>query len=181
VVLTSSVRCPSGVAAEQARRRGLTLGHVYSHALKGYSAVMSAADAQALRADPRVAYITPDRPVHVDQQTLPTGIDRVDGELSSVVSGDGAGSVDVDVAVIDTGIDLTHPDRNVVGGVNCSIGRSFNDGNGRGSHVAGIIGARDNDLGVVGVAPVGGAGPQLRRLGHLRQRHLRGGLSDRPL
>jgi subtilisin len=153
VVLKDSVRSPSAVAAEQAQTRGLAVGHVYRHALKGYSATMSVADAQALRADPRVAYVTPDRPVHLDQQTLPTGIDRIDGELSSTVSGNGAGSVNVDVAVIDTGIDLTHPDLNVAGGVNCSTGRSFNDGNGHGSHVAGIIGARDNDLGVVGVAP----------------------------
>jgi subtilisin family serine protease len=153
VVFKDSVRSPSAVASEQARSRGLAVGYVYRHALKGYSAVMTAADAQALRADARVASVTPDRPVHVDQQVLPTGIDRVDGELSSTVSGNGAGSVNVDVAVIDTGIDLTHPDLNVAGGVNCSTGRSFNDGNGHGSHVAGIIGARDNDIGVVGVAP----------------------------
>jgi len=71
------------------------------------------------------------------------------------VSGDGAGSVNVDVAVavVDTGIDLTHPDLNVAGGVNCATGRSFNDCNGHGSHVAGTITARDNDIGVVGVAP----------------------------
>jgi subtilisin family serine protease len=153
VVLNGSVGSPGAVAAEQAQARGLTVGHVYRHALKGYSAVMTAANAQGLRADPRVASVTPDRPVQIDQQVLPTGIDRVDGELSSTTSGDGAGSVDVDVAVIDTGIDLTHPDLNVAGGVNCAPGRSFNDSNGHGSHVAGIIAARDNDLGVVGVAP----------------------------
>jgi subtilisin family serine protease len=152
-VFKGSIGSPGAVAAEQAQTRELAVGHVYRHALKGYSATMSAADAQTLRADPRVANVTPDRPVHLDQQTLPTGIDRIDGELSSTVSGNGAGSVNVDVAVIDTGIDLTHPDLNVAGGVNCSTGRSFNDGNGHGSHVAGIIGARDNDLGVVGVAP----------------------------
>jgi len=153
VVLRGSVGSAGAVAAEQARARGLVVDHVYSRALKGYSATMSAADAQVLRADPRVAYVSQDRPVHIDAQVLPTGIDRVDGELSSTVSGNGAGSVDVDVAVIDTGIDITHPDLNVVGGVNCSTGKSFNDGNGHGSHVAGTIGAKDNDIGVVGVAP----------------------------
>jgi subtilisin len=153
VVLKGSVGSPGAVAAEQAQARGLTVGHVYRHALKGYSAAMTAADAQALRADPRVASVTPDHPVHLDQQVLPTGIDRVDGELSSTVSGDGAGSVDVDVAVIDTGIDPTHPDLNVAGGVNCAPGLGFDDRNGHGSHVAGTIAARDNDLGVVGVAP----------------------------
>jgi subtilisin family serine protease len=61
--------------------------------------------------------------------------------------------VNVDVAVIDTGIDLSHPDLNVVGGVNCSSGNSYSDGNGHGTHVAGTIAAKDNGIGVVGVAP----------------------------
>ncbi|MDP9405377.1 MAG: S8 family serine peptidase, partial [Actinomycetota bacterium] len=86
-------------------------------------------------------------------QSVPTGIDRIDGELSTAVSGDGAGAVDVDVAVIDTGIDTTHPDLNVVGGKNCSTGASFDDGHGHGSHVAGTIAAKDDTAGVVGVAP----------------------------
>ena len=153
VVFKDSVGSPGVVAAEQARTRGLAVEHVYSHALKGYSAVMTAADVQVLQADPRVAYVTRDRPVQIAAQVLPTGIDRVDGELSSTVSGNGAGSVDVDVAVIDTGISVSHPDLNVAGGVNCSTGRGFDDGNGHSSHVAGTIGARDNDVGVVGVEP----------------------------
>jgi subtilisin len=153
VVLRGSVGAPDAVAAEQARSRAFAIGHVYRAALKGYSAVMSAADAQALRTDPRVASVTPDQPVQLDAQSLPTGIDRVDGELSSTASGNGSGSIDVDVAVIDTGIDPTHPDLNVVGGINCSTGNSYNDGNGHGTHVAGTVAARDNDAGVVGVAP----------------------------
>ena len=36
---------------------------------------------------------------------------------------------------------------------NCSTGSTFDDGNGHGTHVAGTIGARDNAVGVVGVAP----------------------------
>jgi subtilisin len=153
VVLSGSAGAPDAVAAQQARSRAFVVGHVYRAALKGYSAVMTTADAQALRADPRVVSVTPDRPVQLDAQALPTGIDRIDGELSSTASGNGSGSVDVDVAVIDTGIDLTHPELNVVGGINCSTGNSYNDGNGHGSHVAGTIAARDNDIGVVGVTP----------------------------
>jgi subtilisin family serine protease len=68
------------------------------------------------------------------------------------VSGNGRGSVDVDDAVIDTGISTSHPELNVAGGKACN-GSGFNDQNGHGSHVAGIIGARDNRNGVVGVAP----------------------------
>src|SRR5829696_7659641 len=63
--------------------------------------------------------------------------------------------LDVDVAIIDTGIDLDHPDLNVhaAGAKNCSTGRSADDGNGHGTHVAGTVGALDNAAGVVGVAP----------------------------
>jgi subtilisin len=153
VVLSGSVGAPDAVAAQQARSRGVVVGHVYRAALKGYSAVMTAAAAYALRADPRVVSVTPDRPVQIDAQVLPTGVDRIDGELSSTHSGDGSGTVNVDVAVIDTGIDLTHPDLNVVGGVNCSTGNSYADGNGHGTHVAGTIAAKDDGIGVVGVAP----------------------------
>ncbi|MGH3361282.1 MAG: S8 family serine peptidase, partial [Nocardioides sp.] len=76
-------------------------------------------------------------------------------DASSTVAGNGSGSVDVDVAIIDTGIDLDHPDLNVhtAGARNCSKGRSADDGNGHGTHVAGTVGARDNAGGVVGVAP----------------------------
>jgi subtilisin family serine protease len=56
------------------------------------------------------------------------------------------------VAVIDTGSG-PHSDLNVMGGQNCSTGKSFNDGNGHGTHVAGTIGAIGNGLGVIGVAP----------------------------
>jgi subtilisin len=58
----------------------------------------------------------------------------------------------VDVAVIDTGI-ARHPDLSIAGGVNCSTGRSYDDGNGHGTHVAGTIAAKDDGNGVVGVAP----------------------------
>lgn len=78
-------------------------------------------------------------------QTTPFGIMRIGGSAT--------GSTDVDVAVIDTGIDSEHPDLNVVGGVNFASGKSWKDGNGHGTHVAGTIGAIDNDIGVIGVAP----------------------------
>ena len=59
----------------------------------------------------------------------------------------------VNVAVFDTGIDPRHPDLNVVGGVGCIAGEGFEDDHGHGTNVAGIIGAKDNGKGVVGVAP----------------------------
>jgi subtilisin family serine protease len=66
------------------------------------------------------------------------------------------GGYGVKVAILDTGIDLTHPDlkANIKGGVNTiSPKKSPNDDNGHGTHVAGIVAALDNSIGVVGVAP----------------------------
>ena len=153
VVFKESVSNPAARAGQLAAAHGLGLLYIYSHALKGFAAVIPAAQLSAVRADPDVAYVDEDQEVSLDAQTMPTGINRIDGELSSTASGDGMGMVDVDVAVIDTGIDTDHPDLNVVGGVNCQSGNSFNDLNGHGTHVAGTIAALDNDLGVVGVAP----------------------------
>jgi subtilisin len=153
VVLADPAASPDALATQQAGRLGGTVSHVYRHALKGYSATLTPAAAKALAADPAVAAVVPDSTVSIAAQTTPTGIDRIDGELSSTVAGDGAGAVDVDVAVIDTGIDATHPDLNVVGGTNCVGGTSFADDHGHGTHVSGTIAARDNGDSVVGVAP----------------------------
>jgi subtilisin len=153
VVLKGSAASPGSVAQRHAGRYGARVGFVYSHALKGYSATLTAAGAADLRADPDVAAVVVDQPVHTFAQTLPTGINRIDGELSSTRSGNGSGSVNVDIAIIDTGIDTSHPELNVAGGKNCVGGSSFNDDNGHGTHVAGIAAARDNTAGVVGVAP----------------------------
>jgi subtilisin len=152
VVLKDSVTSPAAVAQSQANKHDAQLGFVYSAAIKGYSATLSAGAVRALRTDPLVAAVVEDREVHLAAQTLPTGIDRVDGERSSAISGDGAGSVDADIAIIDTGIDTKHPDLNVAGGVGCN-GKGYDDRNGHGTHVAGIAAARDNSVGVVGVAP----------------------------
>jgi subtilisin family serine protease len=152
VVLKQGAGSPAVVAADQARRYGLSVGYVYRAALRGYSASIPTDRVAQLRADPRVAFLSGDGAVRAVDQTLPTGIDRIEGDLSSTRSGDGSGSVGTPVAVIDTGSG-PHPDLNVAGGVNCSTGNSFNDGNGHGTHVAGTIGAKDDSNGVVGVAP----------------------------
>ena len=127
--------------------------HVYRHAL-GVRGVADRAAADSLAADPRVAAVLPDREVRITAQTVPAGIDRVGADESSAVAGDGRGAVDVDIAILDTGIDAKHRDLNVVGGVNCIQGNnSYLDLNGHGTHVAGTAAAKDNNVGVVGVAP----------------------------
>ncbi|WP_353354048.1 S8 family serine peptidase [Intrasporangium sp. DVR] len=145
---------PGAVASAHARSHGASVDHVYRHALSGYSARLTPAAATALARDPRVAAVLPDRQVRITAQIVPAGISRVGADVSSARAGDGRGAVDVDIAVIDTGIDPRHKDLNVVGGVNCVSGNlSSNDLHGHGTHVAGTAAARDNKIGVVGVAP----------------------------
>jgi subtilisin len=164
----------AAVANDMARNHGLGVSHVYGHAMNGFAAQVPEGRLTALQNDPRVLTVVEDRVVSISHhckgnhscptptpdpdpdpssQVIPTGIQRIYGHLSSTQSGNGSGTVDIDVAVIDTGIDLAHADLNVVGGYNCSRGTSFNDGNGHGTHVAGTMAAYDNDFGVVGVAP----------------------------
>ena len=149
VVFHDGVARPRDVAQDLSRRHGLAPLHVYEHAIRGFAARIPAQALAAISRDPRVEFISEDRVVVTFQQALPTGVDRINAEGKTNT---GAG---VQVAVIDTGIDLTHPDlqAKILGGKNCSTGRSYSDGNGHGTHVAGTIAAGNNGLGVVGVAP----------------------------
>lgn len=121
----------------------------------GYSAVVPESRVAALRAAEDVKSVAPDLPVQATQQVLPTGVDRIEGDVSSTRAGDGTGAVDTAVAILDTGIDDRRPDLNVAGGINCTTPRpgSYRDSNGHGTHVAGTLAARDNGDEVVGVAP----------------------------
>ena len=144
--------------AEESRTKGAEILNIYEHALDGYvmktSENMSAGLVSELRQDPRVAYVEPDQRVHALGQTVPVGVDRVDADVSQAVSGDGSGAVDADIAILDTGIDLTHPDLNVYHEKTFVPGTSSaDDDNGHGTHVAGIAAAKDNAVGVVGIAP----------------------------
>jgi subtilisin len=177
IVVLRDGTAPNRVADEHSRRYDAQVGHVYRAALNGYSAQMSAAAVARVSEDPRVLFVQRDGVVHATApartapgngkgpggkgpapapQVLPTGVNRVNADASATAAIDGLdGRVPVDVAVIDTGVDLDHPDLNVniEGAKNCSTGRSADDGNGHGTHVAGTIGALDNGEGVVGVAP----------------------------
>ncbi len=163
VVLKDNVGDSRAAARALARAHGLGLGLVYSSALKGFSASIPERALAALARDPRVDYIEADQWVQTFAQTVPTGVERIFALGNSNIAIDGNDSrIDVDVAVIDTGIDLDHPDLNVFKSTNCAGGgpsgsgctdNEGNDGNGHGSHVAGTIGALDNGIGVVGVAP----------------------------
>src|SRR5438128_1879696 len=104
------------VASEHARMLGAPIFFRYQHALNGYATRLAPAALAAIQADNRVLFVSEDREVFADTvctsqdfnpsvQCIPTGIDRIDGDRSSTKSGNGRGSVNINVAVLDTGID----------------------------------------------------------------------------
>jgi subtilisin family serine protease len=152
VVLKNAVDSQA-VANLHSARYGASVDAVWSHALHGYAALIPKDRLEALRADPNVAYVEADGIAHATAQTIPWGITKIGATTSSQVSGNGSGAVtNVDAYVIDTGIDGSHPDLNVIDSVNFAQGPN-KDCNGHGTHVSGTIGAKDDQNGVVGVAP----------------------------
>lgn len=86
-----------------------------------------------------------------ERQAVPWGVAHVGARTAHA---DGIRGEGVDVAVLDTGIAGGHPDLTVESGVPLADGvNSWRDESGHGTHAAGVIGASDNDRGVVGVAP----------------------------
>jgi subtilisin family serine protease len=141
------------VANEHAAAHAAAIAFVYSHALSGYAATIPNARLAAVQADERVEYVEPDGEMSVAAQTLPWGIDKIDADVSSTRAGDGSGAVsNVNVYILDTGVDATHQDLNVVGHV-AFAGGPNRDCHGHGTHVAGTVAAKDDANDVVGVAP----------------------------
>jgi subtilisin len=155
VLKPGTVSAQSESMAAEAKIAGANIIHTYENTIKGYTIrVPNQSALAAIQSDPRVDFVEQDQKMTIFQQALPAGVDRVDGDRSSAISGNGIGAVDADIAIIDSGIDLTHPDLNVYRDVSFVYGaNSGNDDNGHGTHVAGIAAAKDNLQGVVGIAP----------------------------
>lgn len=160
VVFKDSVADPEAETQDMIKKHRAGHLQTYRNVLKGFAATMSDAEADAIKKDPRVQFVSEDRVVGISRssssrikpspvQKTPTGVNRI-GAAGLLNKG-----ADVNIAIIDTGIDLTHPDlaANIAGGKNCSSGISYADGNGHGTHVAGTVAALDNNIGAVGVAP----------------------------
>lgn len=173
---------PAGAAlAVAAAHRGQALA-VYRRGFRGAGLVVPpAVDIEELRTDPRVRAVEPDRFVRIPTprddvgraakppwagggdknkdagQVIPTGIRRIGADLNG-----NEGLPDIVVAVLDTGIDLDHPDLadNIFYAVDVTTDGTGGDDNnksrgvkGHGTHVAGVIAALNNDIAVRGVGP----------------------------
>ena len=112
---------------------------------------------EAIASRPGVQSVSADVEFQTFAQTTDWGVDTIGARTTAA----GVNESGVTVAVVDTGVDATHPDLgdrvgwgvNTVGTGYTDGAASADDGNGHGTHVAGIIAAQDNDRGTVGVAP----------------------------
>jgi len=143
----------AGLTQSLEQRHGFRANHVFSAALQGFSATLTARQIADLESDPAVEFVEIDGQMNIVAQALPWGVQKVGADVSSVAAGNGTGAVsNVHAYIIDTGIDTSHADLNVVQHVNFAGGQN-KDCNGHGTHVSGTVAARDNAQDVVGVAP----------------------------
>lgn len=166
-VLVGFYQAPGSSEIQLIQNLGGSVSNVY-HIVPAVAASVPSGNLAALRGDPRVKLVEPDVSVSLPPETgpgaahsqmsaltggtqvLPWGVDRIDAELVHPTN-NGTG---VKVAMLDTGIDLSHPDLAVAGNVTFVSGTTNGtDDNGHGTMTAGVVAALDNDFGVVGVAP----------------------------
>ncbi len=138
--------------------------HVFSEVTQGFQVVLPIGLVESIEGLDQVEYVVIDNPKEytpppgteepdLGEGETPEGLERIGWDVALL--GDLSG---LEVAVVDTGIDLEHPDLNVVGTYD-AVGESGgedaggDDLNGHGTHVAGTIGAVADGSGVVGVAP----------------------------
>ena len=157
IVLDDAVEESGPATTRLTRALGFTARFSYDDALKGFAADLTPDQLAAVREAPEVAFVEPDQvvsatgkpgptPPPAPAETVPVGVRRVGGDLARGSAGA--------VAVVDSGIDLANTDLDARTGINCvTAGAAAKDDNGHGTNVAGIVGARKNGAGVVGVAP----------------------------
>ncbi|WP_338404715.1 S8 family serine peptidase [Vibrio fluvialis] len=154
------------VLAAIENQRGAVLFR-YQNAIQGFAVHMPLTALQGLQHRfPDIDYIEPDMLV----QAMPRGGKPSNGGDTgssteppqvtpwgvTFVGGPRTPNSGTKAWIIDTGIDASHPDLNVDAslGINYARGKPNQtfDGNGHGTHVAGTIGAIDNQIDVVGIA-----------------------------
>lgn len=150
----------SAAATETAKRTADSVKNVIDFGEIGTAVVGHfPADAlETLRERADVRYVERDKPITGDSQRTPCGVDRINADVSHDEGFTGSGA---DVAVLDSGIDSDNDDLQANLGtgnawVNCSdstCNETWGDDYGHGTPVAGIVGAVDNSIDVIGTAP----------------------------
>jgi subtilisin len=152
--LTTTARTASFTNTLLARNKISTnaLRQTFTGATGGFIARLSAAELQRLKLDTAISLIEQDRVIAYGSCFQVVEPKLITWNVARVGYGDGTGKT---AWIIDSGIDFTHPDLNA----DATRSKSFINGvtsaadeNGHGTHVAGIIGAKNNTVGVLGVA-----------------------------
>jgi len=118
----------------------------------GFVAHLSKDEVEKLRSDESVDIVEPDRVIALGSCFTVVEPRLITWSVGRVGYGDGTGKT---AWIIDSGIDFDHPDLNVDVARSKSFlanNTSARDENGHGTHVAGIIGAKNNTIGILGVA-----------------------------
>jgi subtilisin len=140
------------------KSRGIASERILVHAIKMFVACLADAEVEKLRDAGEVLGIEEEMIVAENlSQTVPTGLKRMGVEQFPTSKINGIDErVDVDVAVLEAGVQTDHPDLNVYRSVavwgRTSPAHEYSPDN-HGTAVAGVIGALDNDYGTVGIAP----------------------------
>jgi subtilisin family serine protease len=134
----------------------------YADVLSGFAAKLDKAQVDKLQADPDVAAVYQDYEISIgdyeihevfdkqdDAQVVPCAVSQAGGS----VNGSSKSTV---VWILDTGADMDHPDLNLETSPELAksfvTGETVEDGNGHGTHCAGIVGGKDNGVGTIGVS-----------------------------
>lgn len=154
-----------------AQRYGMSKKNIqktFNGATPGFLMKITDSQADVLRNDPDVEIVEQDRimalqvnpllktpfipsDIDMDVRHVPYGVERVGGSVNFEEHRDWNNKW---VWILDTGIDTDHPDLHVLSSysIDCTSENTFNDEHGHGTHVAGIVAAKDNSFGVTGVA-----------------------------
>jgi subtilisin family serine protease len=172
VVFKNSVQDPKAEVERICGADYVEVVYQYYRTFKGASVKASIAALAALQKASSVRYVDQEKIFYATAQISPTGVRRMNMSTNRSFSGiqTGAPSLSpvirnltpvtntgpfggaVNIAIVDSGVDSTHPDLNVV--VKKAFGQTTpEDVDGHGTHVAGSAAARSNSIGVVGVCP----------------------------